>query len=309
MRHASRKSTKPVKSISLRPAGADYEIRVIGSRVRPLRDLYFALLRWSWPRTISVIASGYLIANALYAVAYELVGGVQNAKAGSFADAFFFSVQTMGTIGYGAMYPKSLAANLLVVSESLAALVLTALATGLVFAKFSRPNSRIVFSDSAVICPFNGVPTFMCRVGNERGNAIVDAQFHMIASRTEHTSEGELFYRAYDMTLVRDRALGLNRSFSISHRIDETSPLFEQSPESLTAMEYEIQIMVVGLDDALMQTVHGSHVYYAPQIVFGARLVDVLSEGTDGSLILNLKHFHAIEPSVPIPTFPYPRRE
>src|SRR4029077_8819838 len=135
---------------------------------------------------LGVIALGYLVANALYAVAYELVGGIENAKVGSFGDAFFFSVQTMGTIGYGAMYPKTLAANMLVVSESLVSLILTALATGLVFAKFSRPNARIVFSDYAVICPFNGVPTLMFRIGNERGNAIVDAQIRAIATRTEH---------------------------------------------------------------------------------------------------------------------------
>jgi inward rectifier potassium channel len=297
----------PPKSLSLRPPGADYEIRVVGSRFRPLRDFYFAALRWSWPAALSAIAVGYLIANGLFAAAYELVGGIQNAKPGSFADAFFFSVQTMGTIGYGAMYPNSLAANLVVVSESLVSLILTALATGLVFAKFSRPNARIVFSKCAVICPFNGEPTLMIRVGNERGNAIVDAKFKMIATRTEHTAEGELFYRSYDVKLVRDTALGLNRSFSISHPIDESSPLFGQTPESIVAQEYEVQLMVLGLDDALMQTVHGRYIYYAQNIVFGARLVDVLSETPDGAMILNLRNFHAIEPSTPTPTFPYPR--
>jgi inward rectifier potassium channel len=296
-----------MKGLSLRPPGADYEIRVLGSRFRPLRDLYFALLRWTWPAAIGVIAVGYLLANTIYAVAYEVVGGIENARAGSFADAFFFSVQTMGTTGYGAMYPKSLAANMLVASESFLALIFTALATGLVFAKFSRPNARIVFSDHVVICPFNGVPTLMFRIGNERGNAIVDAQIRAIATRTEHTAEGELFYRSYDLQLVRDRALGLNRSFNVSHQIVASSPFFEQSPESVAVLEYEIQVIVVGLDDALMQTVHGQHVYYPQNIVFGARLADVLSEGPNGSLILNLRNFHAIEPSVPIPTFPYPR--
>jgi inward rectifier potassium channel len=297
------------KPLSLRPPGADYEIRVIGSRVHPLRDFYFAALRWTWPSALLAIALGYMLANGLFAIAYDVIGGIQNARPGSFADAFFFSVQTMGTIGYGAMFPKSLAANLLVVSESLVSLILTALATGLIFAKFSRPNARIVFCDNAVICPFNGVPTFMFRVGNERGNAIVDAQFHVIATRTERTTEGETFYKSYDLKLVRDRALNLNRSFNLSHQVDQSSPLFEQSPESVAAQEYEVQVTVIGLDDALMQTVHGSKVYYAQNIVFGARLADVLSEGTNGTLILNLRKFHEIEPSVPTSTFPYPRRE
>jgi inward rectifier potassium channel len=297
------------KTISLQPQGADYQIIVIGGRSRPLRDFYHALLRLNWPATLGLITASFLSANALFALIYVGVGGIENARAGSFLDAFFFSVETMGTIGYGSMYPRSEAANWWMVVESVTGLTLTALTTGLVFAKFSRPTARVIFTRNAVICPFNGQPTLMFRIGNERGNAIVDAQFKGVVSRTEHTQEGELFYRAYDLKFVRDHALALNRSFSLSHRIDESSPFYGQSPESMLAMEYELQIMVIGIDDTVMQTVHASHNYYARDILWGSRLTDVLSELPDGSMVLDLRLFHDVEPSQPSEGFPYPRGE
>jgi inward rectifier potassium channel len=296
----------PPKVISLRPEGASYEIHVIGGRSRPLRDFYHALLRLTWPATLGLITASFSCANALFALIYVLIGGVENAKPGSFLDAFFFSVETMGTIGYGAMYPRSNAANWCMVVESLVGITLTALTTGLVFAKFSRPTARIVFTSKAVICPFNGVPTFMFRVGNERGNAIVDAHFRGVVSRTEITQEGDRFYRAYDLNFVRGRVLALNRSFNLSHRIDETSPFFGQTPASIIEQEYELQIMVVGIDDTVMQTVHASHNYYAADILWGWRLGDVLSEKPDGSMLLDLRRFNDVEPSQPIEGFPYP---
>src|SRR6185436_19874242 len=202
------------------PPGADYEVRIIGDRPRPLRDFYHGLLTLPWPATIAVIAVSFLLANALFAAAYVESGGIEHARAGSFIDAFYFSVQTMGTIGYGAMYPASTAANLLVVLESIVSLTLTALATGLVFAKFSRPTARVVFTRSAVISKVNGEPTLMFRLGNERGNRIVDAQIRAALTRTEQTAEGHLFYRTYDLVLVRARALSLQRSWSVMHVID-----------------------------------------------------------------------------------------
>src|SRR2546421_12888729 len=138
---------KPSK-ISL--AGAAYEIRVIGERKRPLRDFYHGMMRLSWAATLVVIGAGYLLVNALFAVGYLGTGGVKGASVGSLGDAFFFSVQTMGTIGYGSMYPETVASNVLMVAESMASLILTAMATGLVFAKFSRPTARVVFTRECV---------------------------------------------------------------------------------------------------------------------------------------------------------------
>src|SRR5262252_3544107 len=137
------------KPVTVKPPGADYEIRVVGGHHAPLRDFYHALLRLPWSGTLIAICATYLLTNALFAVVYLETGGISHAAPGSFRDAFFFSVQTMGTIGYGAMSPESTAANVVVVAESIVSLLIVAMATGLVFAKFSRSTARFVFTRCA----------------------------------------------------------------------------------------------------------------------------------------------------------------
>jgi inward rectifier potassium channel len=296
----------PRKPHAFRAPGADYEIRVVGDRPAPLRDFYHALLRLPWWATIAAIAGAFLVANALFAVVFAAIGGVTHAGPASFRDAFFFSVQTMGTIGYGAMYPDSTAANVVVVIESIASLLLTALSTGLVFAKFSRSTARFVFTRQAVISPMNGVPTLMFRLGNERGNQIVNAQIRLVMVRTEQTPEGETFYRMLDLRPTRERALSLSRSWNVLHTIDASSPLAGETPASVAAKEVELTVQVIGIDDISMQTVHATHRYYAKDIVWGARMADVLSETPDGHMLLDLGKFHDVEPTARTPDFPYP---
>jgi inward rectifier potassium channel len=296
----------PRKPLTVKAPGADYEIRVVGDRRAPLRDFYHALLRLPWWATIAAIAAAFLVANALFALAFVVIGGVTHAAPSSFRDAFFFSVQTMGTIGYGAMFPDSTAANVVVVVESIGSLLLTALSTGLVFAKFSRSTARFVFSRHAVIAPVNGVPTLMFRLGNERGNQIVNAQIRLVMVRTERTAEGGAFYRMLDLRPSRERALSLSRSWNVLHVIDAGSPLAGETPSSAAAKEIELQVLVIGVDDISMQTVHASHRYYARDIVWGARMADVLSETPEGDLLLDLGKFHDVERTAPTPDFPYP---
>ncbi|HLK36591.1 MAG TPA: ion channel, partial [Polyangiaceae bacterium] len=167
---------------------------ILGAPKTRLRDVYHLFLRVRWSVAIGAIVVGYLALNALFALAFLWTGGVANARTGSFYDAFCFSVQTMGTVGYGAMYPASPAANAVVIAESVASLIVTAVATGLVFAKFSRSTARVVFSNRAVIGPMDGVPTLMLRVGNERSNQILEATLRLSMVRTEHTKEGVTFY-------------------------------------------------------------------------------------------------------------------
>src|SRR5262245_37676022 len=152
--------------------GSSYRFLVQGAPRLGWHDLYHALLTVpGWALVLSVVAA-YLFLNALFALAFDMVGGIANARPGSLADAFFFSVQTMGTIGYGAMYPVSPAANVLVVAESIAAMMIMAVATGLVFVRFSLTRPRLAFSRHVGIAPIDGVPSLMIRVGNERGNTI-----------------------------------------------------------------------------------------------------------------------------------------
>jgi len=287
--------------------GADYAIHVVGEPRAPLRDFYYAVLRVPWSVTLAGISGGFLTVNALFAIGYVITGGIAHARPGSFADAFFFSVETMGTIGYGAMYPDSPAANVLMVVESITGLTLIALATGLVFAKFSRSTARLVFTERAVISPEGGLPALMFRIGNQRGNQLVDARIRVVMIRTEHLPEGGTFYRMLDLKLQREWALSLSRSWSVIHPIDIDSPFYGMTPELMAAQEVELQVLVVGLDDILMQTVHAQHRYFANQIVWGARHADVLSESPTGDLILDLRRFHEIEPTTPTEGFPYPQ--
>jgi len=292
--------------LTVREPGADYEIRIVGDRPTPLRDFYHALLRLPWWVTIAAISGSFLVANALFAVAYLLVGGISHAAPASFRDAFFFSVQTMGTIGYGAMFPESTGANWVVVVESITSLTLTALATGLVFAKFSRSTARLMFSKNAVIAPMDGKSTLMFRLGNQRGNQIVDARIRAVLMRTERTAEGAVFYRMLDLRLTRERSLSLSRSWNALHVIDRDSPLHGETPASMVEKEIELQVLVVGLDDASMQTVHGRHHYFTGDILWGQRLADVLTEVDGQHLVLDLDKFHDLVPTEPTPDFPYP---
>ena len=192
----------------VRRPGDDYQIHVVGAGRPTWRDFYHAVLRWPWSVTLATIAAVYLGANALFALGYLWTDGVTNMPPGSFKEAFFFSVQTMGTIGYGAMFPRSDAANGMVVAESLTGLLLTALTTGLVFAKFSRSTARFVFTREAVIGPMNGQPTLSFRLGNARANQIVNAEIHISLVRTEQDhGRTDLLSHGRTLPISRDRAL------------------------------------------------------------------------------------------------------
>jgi inward rectifier potassium channel len=272
----------------------DSPVRVVGKQKHPIRDVYHAALRLPWTSTLIGIVVVFLGLNALFAGAYHLVGGVANTRPGSFLDAFFFSVQTMGTIGYGSMYPQSTGANVIVVVEAIVSTIVTAVFTGLVFAKFSRSVARLRFTNHAVIAPMDGQETLMFRVGNDRDSLIFEATVRISLVRTEKTREGKTFYRLYDLVLVRDRSPALARSWTVMHRIDEKSPLFGMDAAKMAAEEVELLVTVTGTDDTSLQPVHARHTYYHDEILWNARHVDILTE-VDGGMLLDLRRFHDVE--------------
>lgn len=273
-----------------------YNIHVTGVPARGWRDLYHALLRVPWWGAFGIIVGGYMLLNAAFALLYLLVGGVANVAPDSFLDAFFFSVQTMGTIGYGNMYPVTRVANLLVVGESVTGLVVTALATGLVFVRFSQTRARLIFSSKIAIGASDGVPTLMLRVGNDRRGSIVDVRFRLTLTRTTRTSEGVTMYRLADLPLVRTRAPALFRAFTVMHRIVEDSPLHGCDAAKLAAMEGELQIEVVGVDDTSLQSIYASHTWHAGSVAWGCRLADIVSESPTGDMLVDLASFHDVVP-------------
>jgi inward rectifier potassium channel len=286
-------------------SGFDTGVVIVGDRPKPIHDLYHLWLRTTWPRAIALIAIWYLIINALFACLYMSVGGVANSS-GDFFDSLFFSIETMGTIGYGEMTPATRAAHAVVMLESVTSLLLTALATGLVFAKFSLPMSRLTFTKKATISPMNGVPTVMLRIGNERSNVIAEARVHLGMVYTEKTKEGVIMYRMADLKPVRDNTHALARSWTVMHTIDESSPLHGMTPASLVEREVELFASVTGTDDTSLQPVHARCRYLTDDIVWGARHVDILTELPDGRIQMDVSKFDEITATLPTAEFPYP---
>jgi inward rectifier potassium channel len=287
-------------------SNTDEDLVIVGAPSHPLRDAYHSLLQMRWPSVLAIIAGGTFTLNATFACLYLVVGGIANAQPGSFRDAFFFSVQTMGTIGYGAMYPTTLGSNILVAFESVASIIITALATGIVFARFSQSSGRIMFASKVCIAPMNGKPTLAFRIGNERASTIYEAAVRVVAIKTERTREGMTFYRMEDLRLVRDRSPALQRSFNVMHVIDDTSPLRGSSPESCVTEELELHVSVVGTDDTSLQPVHARVRYLPGDIAFGARPADILTELPNGKLQLDVRKFDDVVPTKPTEDFPYP---
>lgn len=268
---------------------------VIGDERALLRDAYHIFLRLPWSASLGLIAAGFFTVNLAFATLYYVLGGVAGAD-GTFFDALSFSVQTLATIGYGAMYPASTAATTIMIFESIVSLVLTALATGLVFTKFARPTTRVAFSRHAVITQHDGKRTLMFRVGNRRGNVIVEATIHVMAVLTTTTAEGNTFYKAVDLPLVRDRQAGMTRGWTVMHVIDQASPLYGADPDTLKQLELELYIALTGLDDVAMQTVHATHRYTDDQIRIDHRFEDTLTPLDNGEFVVDMTRFHLVAP-------------
>lgn len=264
-------------------------------------DLYHLLLVSSWSRLLLILLAAYIGSNCLFALAYLLAGdSLQGGRPGSFADAFFFSVQTMATIGYGHLLPQTLWANLLVVFESLVGLLGLAVVTGLIFAKFSRPTARVLFSRVAVIGRWDGVPALMFRMANQRGNQIAEARVHVVLARNETTTEGEVFRRLHDLELIRNQTALFALTWTAIHPLRDNSPLHAATPASLAQTEAEIIVSLTGLDESFSQTVHARHSYRVDDIIWGARFVDVLARLPDGRRRIDYAHFHDVTASKPV---------
>ncbi len=278
------------------PQAQGYAIWVVGDERHVLRDAYHSFLRTRWSIAIGLIAAGVLAVNVVFGAAYLIVGGVDNMHAGSFWDAFVFSVETLGTIGYGVMSPRSDAANVVMIVEAMTGIVVIAIVTGLVFTKFARTTARVAFTSDVVVTQHDDKPTLMFRIGNRRSNVIVDAHLRAIASMTRTTAEGELFYKLYDVKLVRDHQSGMRRGWTVMHVIDEASPFFGMDAEALAKAEAELEISLVGMDDVTMQTVHSIHVYTDKNIKFGHKFAETLKPLPNGDMIFDLTQFDVIVP-------------
>jgi inward rectifier potassium channel len=268
-------------------------------------DTYHWILRLTWPRFLLLVTSLYLSVNFVFACLYFLApGSVANAKPGSFLDLYFFSIETLATVGYGNMNPATTLGHIIASVEILLGMMGIAVITGLMFARFARPTARIEFSKVAVITQFNGVPTLMMRAANERNNLILEASVRLSLVRTEMTKEGMRFNRFYDLKLERERTGVFALSWTIMHKIDQHSPLHGLCPQDLIAQDIGISVAMSGQDDTLSDTVHARHSYGAADILFGKRFVDIISEGASSKeVIMDFTKFHdTMDDGLPKPT-------
>ncbi len=268
-------------------------------------DLYHLLLRAPWWADLLAIASVFMTMNLLFGVIYFKCGGIHGARPESFVDHFAFSVETTATIGYGAMYPVSPMAHAVVTVHAMLAVLLVALTTGLLFAKFSVPRARMQFARQAVITMWDGVPSLMFRVGNERASQIIEAVIRVTMVVTQRTKEGVTLYRMLDLKLDRERSPALSRSWTVIHRITADSPLYGATPDSIERDEVELWLSITGIDETSAQNLHARFIYEANKVVWGARHADMLSTRDDGGLTLDISRFHDLAPTAPAEGFPY----
>lgn len=284
-------------------AGLQFRPRVRrGQRIKPIiigqdgsqwKDIYHAILTMPWSLFFLMFATVFLGVNAIFASLYLLVpGSVMGAHKGSFLDAFFFSVETFGSIGYGVLSPKTTYANAIMTCKSFTAIVNIAVVTGVIFARFSRPFARVIFSDVAVIVPFDGTPTLMFRAANQRANQILDATATVSLARQMTTKEGITMRRFEELKLVRAGTPLFSLSWTIMHKIDETSPLYGVTIDTLYDFEMDIIVLLRGMDETLSQMIYARHAFEADDILFDRRFVDVLHMGDTGRMEVDLHHFH-----------------
>jgi len=257
-------------------------------------SLYQSLLRISWPKFFLVVTIGYFVVNTVFALAYLLCGpgalqAPENLHIGNrFWVAFFFSVDTMATIGYGNISPVGVAANLIVTVEALFGLLGVALVTGILFARFSRPTAQILFSRNALIAPYDGVPSFLFRIANERLNQIAEAHLSVTLVRNEFTAEGDLYRTFNEMKLERSHSPVFALTWTVVHPIDAESPLFGKTAEDLEALQTEFMVFAKAWDETFSQTVHQRFSYRYSEVVWGARFTPAFGVDNDGDLQLHV---------------------
>jgi inward rectifier potassium channel len=262
-------------------------------------DFYHAVLTVPWWAFLLGLGVAFFGINVVFALVYLTdPNGIEHARPGSFWDRFLFSAQTIGSINYSVMAPKSAFVNTVVVFEAFVGFVYLAMIASLMFARLSRPSARVVFSKVAVIAPFDGVPTLMFRAANQRGNQILDAAIMVTLAHQAVTTEGIAMRRFQELKLVRARSSLFTLSWTVMHPVDETSPLYGLSPDNLYERQMEIIVLLRGTDDTLSDIVYVRHAYTPDDILWNRRFADVLSVTPQGRRVVDLTRFHD---TVPIP--------
>lgn len=259
------------------------------------RDIhpYLYMINAPWPRFLLYIFIGYLAMNCVFAFIYWLIGAQHLTGAappteyGNFVNAFFFSAHTLTTVGYGNMFPQGIAANSVAAVEALFGLMTFALATGLLFGRFSRPAARLGFSERMIIAPYGDGTSLQFRVANRRSNNLMELEARLLLMTVENVS-GRLQRKYAELGLERQSVLFLPLTWTIVHPIEETSALWGKTAEDLKRIQAEVLILIKGFDDTFYQTLHTRHSYRHDEIVWGARFAPAFDIDSEGDLVLEM---------------------
>jgi inward rectifier potassium channel len=281
--------------VSLR--AGQVEFVKVGTDAWRWRDVYRWLLGLRWSQFAAFVASLYVGLNLFFATLYSLqhdsIAGTTGGR--WFFDCFFFSVQTLATVGYGHMYPQTLYGHVVATVEIMSGIFLLAVMTGLIFVRFSRPIARVVFSHSIVVARLNGKPTLMVRIGNENHHSMVEAEFRIMFSRDEPLLEGGDFRHFYVLKLHFDRLTVFPAALTLRHTIDEKSPLFGATAESLQTSRALFIVSVVGIDPVIAASVQTQKDYNWRDIQFDRRFVEMYTEHGGGRLTVDYGRLHDTE--------------
>jgi inward rectifier potassium channel len=295
--------TEVARSAQQRLLNRDGSFNVVRDGLNPFSSmsLYHWLLTISWPKFLGFIASSYVTVNALFALAFLICGpAALQSSSGSFAGhpfyrAFFFSVDTFATIGYGNIIPTGVAANTLVTIEALINIVGVALATGVIFARFSRPSARIIYSRNAIVAPYRDKTALEFRIANARSSQLIEVGIQVILTKIERSGE-KTVRKFYDLSLERTRVVFFALSWTVVHPIDANSPMWGVTQQDLLDSDAEVLILLTGTDETLSQPVHSRSSYKATEIVWGAKFTNMFMRTESRGIIgMNLSRINDIE--------------
>jgi inward rectifier potassium channel len=269
------------------------EVIAEGLRLSFWADISHRCMTASWPAFIGGAALVFVVFNAVFAVFYWIGNQpIANVAGGAYIDYLYFSIETLSTAGYGDMHPQTHYGHFIAAVELFTGIFSMSLMTGLIFARFSRPNARLLFADHPVISNHDGKPTLMVRFANERHNIIGNATARLWLLRNEVSPEGRSIRRFYELPLERSEHPALALSWTLFHVLDEKSPLYGLDAAGFEASEVSLVVVVSGYDVVAAQTVHARKSYDHSDIRFGQRYADILDTSEDGRIRIDYGKFH-----------------
>jgi inward rectifier potassium channel len=290
----NRKPRRPTKPIAV--GHTEFGLWRLGVARFDLRDPYHLAVSLPWPRFILAMIGVWLALNLIFAALYALSpGDVANAAPGSFSDVFFFSVETLSTVGYGVMAPATLYGHILSAAEIVTGTAFTAIVTGLLFVRFSRPKAKILYADDAVITTRNGNPALMLRIANGRQSLMTGANVRLFVLLAENTEEGGFFRRIHDLPVMQSHLPVFVMPWTVVHLINESSPLFGHTAETLGASTARIFVTIEARDQALSAVVQDAKDYPIDHIRFGLHFADAVSVDESGTAIADLSRISLLE--------------